>query len=34
MFDSETTVNQNNLKTGSNFLGILNIIKRRHEDAA
>ena len=34
MLDSEITTNDIKLKTGSNFLGILNDIKRRPEDAA
>ena len=34
MLDSEITINDTKLKTGSNFLGILNDIKRRPEDAA
>ena len=34
MLDSEITKNDIKLKTGSNFLGILNDIKRRPEDAA
>jgi methylphosphonate synthase len=34
MLDSEIIPNDTKLKTGSNFLGILNDIKRRPEDAA
>jgi len=34
MFDSNSAILRSRLKTGSNFLGILNDIKRRPEDAA
>ena len=34
MLDSEISRDYSRLKSGSNFLGILNDIKRRPEDAA
>ena len=34
MLESKDTDNESRMRSGSNFLGILNDIKRRPEDAA
>ncbi len=34
MLESKSTANESRIRSGSNFLGILNDIKRRPEDAA